>query len=234
MLAQLFSSAVNQRFIIPMEIITSTTPLIAALLARRSLARDPAGQIALGWGISTVGSLVKLALTRHYLPDTLWAHRLELLLVTAFLLYGTMAWIDGVSRRTRWLVIAGWCIVWAFTLPIAVKREFALLTQPLQAALILTVSGLALASRVRAGDTRLARTDWFWILTGHITYFAMTLIRVPLQESLVQHHWNWGMPVHFAIMFVYSASYLVIARGMLLNASERRPTTGGIPLTRPA
>jgi hypothetical protein len=234
MLAQLFSSEVNQRFIIPMELITSTTPLIAALIARRSLTRDPAGQIALGWGISTVGSLVKIVLTRVLGSQTLVAHRLELLLVTACLLYGMTTWIDGVSRRTRWLVVGGWCVAWAFTLPIAVRREFVLLTQPVQAAVILAVSGLALASRVRDAETSLARADWFWILTGHITYFSATLVRMPLQESLVQRHWDLGWPVHFGIMFVYSASYLVVARGMLLNASDRRPTSGGFPLTRPA
>jgi hypothetical protein len=234
MLVQLFSQAVNQRFIIPMELITSTAPFLAALVARRSLLRDPAGLIALGWGISTVGSLFKIAMNRGYLPATLWGHRLELLLVTACLLYGMLTWIDDVSRRTRWLVVAAWCVASAFTLLISVKREFTLLTQPLQAMLILAVSGLALASRVRATDGPLPRADWFWILTGHITYFTGVLVRMPIAESLVRNHWDWGYPVHYAIMIVYSGSYLVVARGMLLTGSERRPTRGAVPLTRPA
>jgi hypothetical protein len=233
MLVQFFTTEVNRGFITPMEVITSTTPVVAALIARRSL-REPAGVIALGWGLSTAGSLVKLAMNAHYLPETLVWHRLELLLVTACLLYGAMQWIDSLSRRTRWLVVAGWCAVCALMLLVTVKREFVLLTQPLQAAFVLLVSGLALASRVRSADGALGRMDWFWILTAHITYFSATLIRMPLQESLVRHHWDLGYPLHFGIMFVYSVSYLVIARGMLLNGSERRPTTGGAPLTRPA
>jgi hypothetical protein len=234
MVLQLISSEVNRAFIIPMETITSLAPLLAAAIARRSIVGEPAGRIALGWGLSTAGTLVKMAQSRQYLPESLWSSRFELLLVTAFLLYGTMEWIDGVSRRTRWLAIAGWCTAWAFSLLLANRRELALVMQPIQAALILTVSGLALGSRVRGGDARLARADWLWILMGHITYFAAMLIRMPLMESLVRHHFSSGMAVHFGIMFVYSASYLVIARGMLLDGVERRPTSGGVPLTRPA
>ena len=234
MLVEFFSLEVNQRFIVPMEIGTSTAPFLAALIARRSLLREPAGLIALGWGISTVSSVFKTAMNRGYFADTLAAHRLELLVVTACLLYGMMQWIDGVSRRTRWVVLAGWAAACAFTLLINVKREFTLMTQPLQAFVVLAMAGTALASRVRAAEAPLARMDWFWILTAHITYFSGTLVRMPIQESLVRNHWNWGYPLHFAIMFVYSVSYLVIARGMLLTGSDQRPTTGGIPLTRPA
>jgi hypothetical protein len=234
MLVEFFSQEVNRSVVVPMEIITSTTPFLAAVIARRSLLREPAGLIALGWGISTVSSVFKTAMTRGYFPETLAAHRLELLIVTGCLLYGMMQWIDGVSRRTRWLVLAGWAVACAFTLLITVKREFTLMTQPLQAVVVLAMAGTALGSRVRAAEAPLARMDWFWILTAHITYFSATLVRMPIQESLVRNHWNWGWPLHFAIMFVYSVSYLVIARGMLLTGSEPRPTPGGVPLTRPA
>jgi hypothetical protein len=84
------------------------------------------------------------------------------------------------------------------------------------------LSAAALAAQVRRESAAPARADWLWILTGHVMYFAINIVRMPLLESLVAGHWDAIVAVSNAFELLHIVVYVVIARGMLLSA---RPAT---------
>jgi hypothetical protein len=97
------------------------------------------------------------------------------------------------------------------------SRPFKTIMDPLAAASLGALSALALAAQVRRTQTALARADWFWILTAQVMYFAVTLFREPVVEALVARDWGAVLAVNNAIVLLYSAAYVVTARGMLLR-----------------
>lgn len=209
-------------------------PPVAAAWARRS-PREPAGQVALCWGV--MGLLGFVSFARYfYFPEALRSfpvHALVLAALPILLLPPSFAWIGRGARRWLWPSIAAWAACAALLVAtLGPTRALAAVGDPIMAIVMCTVTGLALGAQTRRAPRDMREHDWFWILTGHLVYFATELFRMPLQESLVARHWNAGLAVHNGIMFVYCASYALITLGMLRRSPAVAPVEGLRPSTR--
>jgi hypothetical protein len=152
-------------------------------------------------------------------------------LFPVLLLPPSLTWIGKQAKRLQWPVLGAWALVWAIAaVALGGTRQFATLIEPFMSTAMGVVSVWALAAQVRRAPRSLARADWAWILTGHIVYFATTMVRMPLMETLVAKHLAGQLQVHNGIMLLYTATYLVIARGMLL----RQPAEAAVRLPTPA
>jgi hypothetical protein len=204
--------------------VVAFAPPLAALYARRSL-REPAGQVAVCWFAMAVigaGSFV-----RYHYPPALAGFPIVLVaygLLPMLLLPPTLAWIGHGAPRWRWLAVGVWMVcVAGLVAALGTKRAFAAVASPLSGALMCAASGLSLASRVRAAPAAVRAHDWFWVLTGHVLYFTAGLVRMPLQEALVERHWAAVVAVNDGILLLFCVSYLLIARGLLLRAPVEAP-----------
>jgi hypothetical protein len=199
-------------------------PPVAALRSRYPFWREPAGQVAACWLVMALVGLAQL----------LWfasGHSLARVPSTAFvtavfplmLVPPSLAWIGPAARRWRWPVCAAWLVVWMLAVvKIPDPRAFHALVSPVMALGMAVLSAVALAACVRRTTVADLRADCFWILVGHVVYFAASGFRGPLIEALVRRHWDSAVAVANGILLLYCAVYVVVARGMLLRASVSR------------
>jgi len=197
-------------------------PPLAALWARRSVVRDPAGRIAVGWLLMALAGSV--GFVRYFvfgLPPMTSLSFFVTPLSPVLLAPPTLTWVGGNAKRWQWPALAAWlalCLVAGVVL--RDTRAFKTVLDPLMSLSMFTLSGVALAMQVRRNPVSIGRTNWFWILTGQMMYFVTDTFRQPIMESLVARHLTDAMmPVNGALMLLYSLTYLVIARGMLLRSS---------------
>jgi len=198
---------------------TAFLPPAAALWRRRAVGRDRVTWLGAAWlvmaAIGCVGYLRYFVLGLS--PRTPLTYVVTALYLPLFL-PPTLAWIGSRARRWQWPALAAWAVAWVVAVVLLHEsRPFKTIMDPLAAATLGALSALALAAQVRRAPTAITRADWFWILTGQVMYFAVTLFREPVVEALVARDWGAVLAVNNAILLLYSAAYLVIARGMLLR-----------------
>jgi hypothetical protein len=217
-----------------LAVLSAFLPTVAAIWARRSPLRDPVGHVAVCWFVMAVLGSVGFFeyFVFHRTPSSsVIVAPLVTGLFPVLLLPPTLTWVGGVGKRLQWPVLGVWLLLWAVAAFAAGgTRRFTVVVDPFMSAAMGAASAWALAAQVRRAPRSLLNAPWLWILVGHVVYFTATMIRMPLIETLVAHHWAAGFEVHNGIMWLYTATYVVIARGMLL----RQPAEAAIRLPTPA
>jgi hypothetical protein len=205
---------------------SALAPPLAALWARRSFRRDPAGQVAACWLVMWVMGLASLIQALHWLPRTVPVNAAVTVLFPLLLLPPTLTWISPRARRWRWPLVAGWIGFCALMLAVVGNgRAFAMVIDPVMAAGMAVLSVAALGARVRVADGVVRAYDWFWILTAHAVYFALETLHRPLLETLAARQWSAVFPVQMGFMLADTMVYLLLAWAMLRPAVAPRPVS---------
>ena len=223
MISPLFSTFLPSTISVGMAFL----PPIAAVRARRSVLRDPAGQVALCWLVMALAGFAQFVGLLLKPGTAIPVSFLVTALFPLLLLPPTLTWIGGSAKRAQWAILAVWAVVWvAAIVTLRDLRPFNLVVDPVMSSGLAVASALALAAQVRRAPARLLQADWFWILVAHVVYFVTMMLRMPIIETLVAHHWAASLEVHNGIMLLYSVLYVMIARGMLLRVSDERGRAG--------
>ena len=212
-----------------LSVATAFLPPLAALWARRSLA-EPAGRVAVCWLVMAAFGAFNMAWYYLGLPlPSLYSSEIVTAAFPVLLLPPTLRWIGGSARRWQWPALLVWLAVWGVgVVSFHDTREFKSIVESVMSAALCVASVWALAARIHESPSELRRTDWFWILTGHVMYFAINMFRGPLIEALVARHWGALLAVNAAILLLYSLTYVVIARGMLVRPAASSRPRGGV------
>jgi hypothetical protein len=199
-------------------------PPVAALRSRYPFRREPAGQVAACWLVMALLGLAQLLwfASGHSLarvPSTAVTTALFPLMLAP----PSLTWIGPAAKRWQWHGCAVWLAFWAFAVvKVPDPRTFHAIVTPVMSLGMAAVSAAALAACVLRTTVADRRADWFWILLGHVVYFATSSFRGPLIEALVARHWNAAVAVSNGILLLYCAVYVVITRGMLLRPRASR------------
>jgi hypothetical protein len=204
-------------------------PPIAAVATRRSMRRDPAGRVALAWGV--VGGLNLLALGQLLgaVPRG-WPVLAANVVAVPFLLAPPMlTWLGGEARRRQGAVLLAVAAAYALALAtLGAGREFRLVAHP-----VMSLAVAALAFAVLCAAVRRADVAWggrgddgrLWIAGGVATYFLVGAAWRPLAETLFASNVRALIDVHMGVQLVFAGCLTAIAWGV-----ARRPT----PNERPA
>jgi hypothetical protein len=211
-------------------------PPLAAAWTRRFSLRTPVGQVAFCWLVMALAGVV--GWVRLFVLGLQPQTPISFLVTGLFpflLLPPTLTWIGREAKRWQWPALAAWAIVWAVGAAglLDVRLFRMLLDAPMSLAMC-AVSVWALAAQVRRAPSRLVVAGWYWILVGHVVYFAADMVRSPLLEALAARHWDMVIGVHNGFMLLFVAIYLVIARGVLLPSTADAGPAAPAPVRQAA
>jgi hypothetical protein len=204
-------------------------PPIAAVATRRSMRRDPAGRVALAWGV--VGGLNLLALGQLLggVPRG-WPVLAANVVAVPFLLAPPMlTWLGGEARRRQGAVLLAVAAAYALALAtLGAGREFRLVAHP-----VMSLAVAALAFAVLCAAVRRADVAWggrgddgrLWIAGGVATYFLVGAAWRPLAETLFASNARALVEVHMGVQLAFAGCLTAVAWGV-----ARRP----LPNDRPA
>ena len=210
-------------------------PALAALYARRSLLREPGGQVAGALLLVLVINLLGLAQVLGLVPRGVPVSSLVFAVHPLLTVVPLLSWIGGSAPRRRPLVQgAAAAALGAGLLLLGPGREFHLVVKPAAGVLMTSLCALALAQSVRAGVE--SRADGRTIvLGGLLTYFVITIVASPLIETLVGADPRALIDAHMGLQLVYAGCMTAIAWGVArrVPAATPAPRRGPEPTRAP-
>ena len=189
-------------------------PALAAVYARRSLLREPGGQVAGALLLVLVVSLLGLGQVLGVVPRMVPVSSLVFAVHPLLTVVPLLTWVGGSAPRRRPVVQgAAAAALVAGLLLLGPGREFRLVVGPAAGLLMTALCAVALAQSVRAGAE--SRADGRTIvLGGLLTYFIITVIAPPLIETLVGGDPRAVIDAHMGLQLVYAGCMTVVAWGV--------------------
>lgn len=223
-----------------LDTFASLAPALAAWRAGRLSRRDPVGQMAIAWAAMTGMSIVQLGsfLLRQF-AVTRTMGLVSVVLLALLLVPPFLTWIGPPAKRWQPALFALFVLgTGGALLVLGHDRRFNLFIYPaLYTPLAILALAMLAAQARRAGDAGAGRAEpgWLWIGGGHLAYFLVSIVGVPLIEAVLPRGLDAATDVHFARLLIYSAMMFVIAAGVWRSRSHAsgaasrarvRPMTG--------
>ena len=211
-------------------------PALAAVRARVSLTRDPAGHSALGW-LAMAGCSALYPVSRSLGLGGSFRFALTALTIIAMPLVlapPVLTWAGPAAKRWQRHILGGWMASSGATLALLEPgRHFQVIAHPAMCVLMSVLLLLALRTQMERhgaehGVTEPLRTGWLWLIGGHLAYFLSSIFWFPMLETLALRGMQLAADAMTGQILLQAGAMTAIAHGVVRSGAATRATAGAV------